>query len=397
MVSRLCTLSISNSFFLFGARGTGKSTLIKALFSEALHIDCLLPEVEELYSSRPSFLIEKLKQYRNEKPDQHWVFIDEVQKVPALLNVVHKLIEEKHFKFALSGSSSRKLKRGKANLLAGRAFHYELFPYTSFEMSEFFNLEAVLRWGSLPKIFELNDEDKIEFLRSYVHTYLKDEIVAEQLVRNLQPFRDFLEVAAQCNGQILNFSKIARDVDTEVPTVQSYFDILLDTHIGFFLRPYHESVRKRQRSNPKFFFFDLGVKRSLERKISIPIEPKSFSYGNAFEHFIVAEIYRLIKYFQKDWELFYLRTKDDAEIDIIIDRPGMTKVLVEINSTSEILNLTDSKLKSFISLYKALENSEAFVFSQCNESYNIENVIFAPWQKGLELIGLSPRNLSPGR
>jgi predicted AAA+ superfamily ATPase len=210
------------------------------LFSQALFIDLLLPESEEKYAKKPETLIEELQFYQVNNPDQQWVFIDEIQKLPKLLDVVHKLIEEKHFKFALSGSSSRKLKRGKANLLAGRAFLYELFPFTFLEMNSFFNLDSVLQWGSLPKIFEFNDEDRVSFLRSYVQTYLKEEIVAEQLVRNLQPFRNFLEVAAQANGQILNFSKLARDINSEVPTVQSYFEILIDTYIGFYLHQYIE-------------------------------------------------------------------------------------------------------------------------------------------------------------
>lgn len=179
MVNRLPKLSKSHSFFLFGARGTGKSTLIKNLLPDALLIDLLVPEVEEQYSRSPSFLIEQLEHYKQTNPSQCWVFIDEIQKVPSLLDLVHKLIEEKHFKFALSGSSSRKLKRGQANLLAGRAFLFELFPYTSNEMKEFFNLDQTLHWGSLPKVFELDNEDRILYLRSYVNTYLKDEIVAE--------------------------------------------------------------------------------------------------------------------------------------------------------------------------------------------------------------------------
>jgi predicted AAA+ superfamily ATPase len=390
MVNRLLNLSKNHSFFLLGARGTGKSTLVRSLFPHALTIDLLIPETEEQYSRSPGYLLEQLAHYKQTNPGQRWVFIDEVQKIPSLLDIVHKLIEEKHFKFALSGSSSRKLKRGQANLLAGRAFLYELFPYCSYEMKYFFDLDQTLQWGSLPKIFELDQSDRILYLRSYVNTYLKDEIVAEQLVRNLQPFRNFLEVAAQTNGQILNFSKIGRDIGVEVPTVQSYFDILVDTYIGFYLHPYHESVRKRQRKNPKFYLFDLGIKRTLERKINIPIEPMSLSYGNAFEHFIVLEIYRLIKYFQPDWELFYLRTKDDAEIDLVIDRPGQKKVLIEIKSTSKPLNLQYDKLKSFANLVKSIENHEAYVLSQNPESRLVDGIYFMHWQKGLEHIGLNP-------
>lgn len=388
MINRLINIPKSNSFFIFGARGTGKSTLVKSLFPKALSIDLLIPEIEEQYARSPSFLREQLESYKKSQPEQRWIIIDEVQKLPTLLNLVHKIIEEKHFLFALTGSSSRKLKRGQANLLAGRAFLYELFPYTTYEMNDFFNLEQILSWGSLPKIFELNNEERALYLRSYANTYLKEEIVAEQLVRNLQPFRNFLEVAAQSNGQILSYSKIGRDIGAEVPTVQSYFDILVDTYIGFYLNPYHVSVRKRQRTNPKFYFFDLGIKRALERKINIPFEPMSYSYGNAFEHFLIVEIYRLIKYFQPDWELFYLRTKDDAEIDLVIDRPGLKKVLIEIKSTSHPLSLLDDKLRNFAALANSFEEREAYVLSQNPESRLLEGIHFMHWRNGLEEIGL---------
>lgn len=388
MVSRLSKLLLSQSFFLFGSRGTGKSTLIKSRLPEALVIDLLIPETEEKYSRSPSFLIEELEDYKKKYPDQRWIFIDEIQKTPALLDIVHKLIEEKHFKFALSGSSSRKLKRGKANLLAGRAFLYELFPYTYLEMKTFFNLDQVLQWGSLPKIFEFSAIERAAYLRSYVNTYLKEEVVAEQLVRQLQPFRNFLEVAAQSNGQILNYSKISRDVGSEVPTIQSYFDILVDTYIGFYLIPYHRSVRKRQRANPKFYFFDLGVKRALERKTEIPIEPMTYSYGSSFEHFLILEVYRYIKYFQPNWEMYYLQTKDNAEIDLIIDRPGYKTILIEIKSSNQLLTLQDEKLRSFKSLVNTFENAEAYVLSQCPTSRVVEGIHFLHWQKGLSEIGL---------
>jgi predicted AAA+ superfamily ATPase len=215
---------------------------------------------------------------------------------------VHRLIEKTHISFALTGSSSIKLKRGAANLLAGRAFVYNLFPLTHWELQESFQLDAALRWGTLPKIFQFNlDEERERFLKAYSLTYLKEEIAVAQLVRNLNPFRNFLEVAAQCNGQILNYSKIARDVGVDTKTVQAYFSILEETLVGFFLPAFHQSVRKRQRVSPKFYFFDPGVKRALARTLQQEIYPRTYEYDQAFEHWVVLEFFRLAHYLDKEW------------------------------------------------------------------------------------------------
>jgi uncharacterized protein len=152
-------------------------------------------------------------------------------------------------------------------------------------------------------------------LKAYGSLYLKEEVVAEQFVRKVQPFRNYLELAAIQNGQIVNYSKFANDCGVDVPTVQTYFEILVDTLIGFELQPFHTSIRKRQRKNPKFYFFDTGVVRALAGSLSIPLEPRTYAYGRAFEHFLITEIRRLIQAFEKDWRLSYLTTKDGSEID----------------------------------------------------------------------------------
>src|SRR3989344_5941625 len=187
MIYRQCKLSENHSFFLFGSRGVGKSTLIRATFraEEMSVFDLLNPQLETELALNPNHLAEKLELVQKTQPEKKWVFIDEVQKIPALLDVVHSLIEQKHFLFALSGSSARKLKRGHANLLAGRAYVFHLFSFTHYELGADFKLDEVLRWGSLPKVYESDDLNRIRYLRSYANTYLKEEIVAEQLVRNL--------------------------------------------------------------------------------------------------------------------------------------------------------------------------------------------------------------------
>nr|HPI41418.1 DUF4143 domain-containing protein [Pseudobdellovibrionaceae bacterium] len=235
------------------------------------------------------------------------------------------------------------LKAGGGNLLGGRAFVYSLFPLTSLEIGKDFDLIKALKYGTLPKIFEFqSDETKQDFLRAYIRNYLKEEILVEQLVKNLDPFRDFLEIAAQSNGKILNFSKISKEVGVDDKTIKFYYQILEDTLIGFFLPSFHRSIRKRQRVSPKFYLFDTGIKRALDRTLTMEIHPQTFAYGDAFEHWILTEIFRLNEYLKKDFRLSYFRTKDDVEVDLIIERPGKKDLLLEIKSKS-LINYEDCK------------------------------------------------------
>lgn len=385
MVNRIPQFSDKNSFFLFGARGTGKTNLLKSRYSGSSnwYIDLLNPELARKYLIQPELLAQELAA---RKPAPEWIIIDEVQKVPALLDIAHQYIESHKQKFILSGSSARKLKRGAANLLAGRAFVYNLYPLTARELGESFHLDNAISWGTLPKLLELTDEqDKKEYLRAYANTYLREEILQEQIIRNLVPFQRFLQVAAQMGGKIINYSKIALDTGTSVPTVQSYFQILEDTLLGFTLPQFHESIRKRQRSNPKFYFFDIGVQRALAEELNVRIQPRTSYYGYAFEQLVINEINRLQSYYRKDYRLSYLRTGSDVEIDLIIDRPGMERAVIEIKSSMAI-DSTD--LKSLLSLGKDIPNHELFCFSLDPIPKIIEGVHCLHWQEGLIEIGL---------
>jgi len=221
--------------------------------------------------------------------------------------------------------------------LAGRAFTYHLYPYSHRESEDDFNLDNRLRWGALPKVEQLaTTEEKELYLRTYVTTYLKEEIAEEQIIRNLDPFRTFLDVAAQTSGQLINYSNIARDTGVSVKTVQSYFQILEDTLLGTFIHPFHESVRKRMHTNPKFYLFDEGIRRALSRTLTLDVLPQTRPYGTAFEHFIINECIKLNHYGRKDFTFSYLRTYDDAELDLIIERPGRLRALVEIKSKEQV-------------------------------------------------------------
>ncbi len=391
MYSRIFNIPASLSFLLFGARGTGKSTLLRKCFSpdSCFWLDLLDVNVEGHFARDPSRLERELDAVAGDERIR-WVVIDEVQKIPELLSTVHRLIEKKRFRFALSGSSARKLKRGGADLLAGRAVENFLFPLTHRELGESFDLDFVLRWGSLPQVFALEEKERNDYLRTYVNTYLREEIQAEQLVRKMAPFRSFLEIAAQSSGQIISYSKIARDIGSDPVSVQNYFEILKDTHIAFELPPFHESVRKRQRKNPKIFLFDLGVATALRQELSLPVIPGNWAYGNAFEAFIIAEIHRLNHYFRRDWRLSYLRTKDDVEIDLIVERPGVKRALIEIKATDQIQK---DDIRGLISVGRDIANAELFCLSRDSRSQIMEGVACLPWQKGFLEIGLGPQSV----
>lgn len=362
MFHRLANLSESSSFFLFGPRGTGKSFLLSKRFgnSEAFYINLLKPSLVLEYQRDPSRLKRMVESISH---STEWIIIDEVQKVPELLDVVHDLIESTEKKFALTGSSARKLKRGAANLLAGRAFVYKLFPLTFFELNNTAPLLELLSWGTLPKIFSFtNVSDKKKYLRAYCGTYLKEEIKEEQIVRNVEPFINFLEVASQCDGTIINYAKIGRDVGVDTKTVQSFYQILEDTLLGFKLDPFHESFRKRQNKNPKFYFFDTGVSRALARTINLPLQPGTYEYGKRFEQLFISNCIALNHYFEKDFRFSYLRTKDDFEIDLIIERPGLPRVFLEIKSTDSIQIADFAMLESFSKDFP----DETYIVASCD-------------------------------
>lgn len=381
MIKRVVSIRNNYSFFLFGPRGSGKSTLLRDIFSKKpniVWIDLLDPEEESVFQTEPQ---ELMRRTSNLSPGG-WVVIDEVQKAPKLLDLVHKLIEEKNLFFALSGSSARKLKRGGANLLAGRAFVYYLYPFTFDELGSHFDLSQTLAWGSLPKTVEFGeDENRKNFLRAYANTYLKEEIQVEQLVRNLPGFRKFLEVAAQMNGQPLNYSGIAKEVRTDHSVIKNYFDILEDTLIGFRLEAYGKSIRKQQRLSPKFYFIDCGIKRALEKTLDIPVRKKTYEYGRLFEHFFVTECFKRCQYRQKDEALSYLRTKDDVEVDLIIQRPGQSEIFVEIKSATQLI---DADFRRLSDIGAGLKNRELFLVSQDPHPKSKGDIKALPWQDFLE-------------
>ena len=381
-IKRLLKIHKNQTLFLFGARGVGKSTYVRdELNAEStLWIDLLDPVEEDRFARNPN----ELKALVLALPASvTHVVIDEIQKLPKLLDVVHSLIESTNKYFILTGSSARKLKYGGANLLAGRAFVYPLFPFSVLELKGKFDFSIAMRFGMLPKLCSYNtDEERSLFLQAYALTYLKEEIRGEQLTKNLDAFRRFLEVAAQCNGKIINYSNLSRDVGVEDKTIKEYFSILEDTLLGFMLEPFQHSFRKRLSQKPKFYFFDVGVTRALLRQLSVQLLPRTSMYGDIFEHFIILECIKLASYFHPEYRFSYLKTKDDAEVDLVVERPGLPLLFIEIKSAEEIQEVN---LKILFDIKKEIKDCEVVCFSnEKREKQLSDNVKIMPWQTGVE-------------
>jgi len=385
MLQRKVNIPKEQSFFLFGARGTGKSTLLKASLppAETLYLDLLLRETEEAILRDSRYF---RRQVQALSPEIRHVVIDEVQKIPSLLDEVHWLIENDPTprQYILTGSSARKLKLGAANLLAGRAFVRYLYPFTPVELGSSFHLEDAMRWGMLPRIYSLtSDEDRLDYLSSYGYTYLKEEIIAEQIVRKTEPFRRFLEVAASVNGAILNSKKLADQIGVSSKTVLSFFEILEDTHLGIALDAFHTSVRRQVRQAPKWYLFDVGVARALARMLKVdPLWGTSYG-GSLFEQFLVVEWFKRAQYERNDYRFSYLQTKSGLEIDLVIERPGKPLAFIEIKSTDTV---TERDFWTLRRLLPDFPEAEGFLVSRdCIEQVS-DRIRALPWERALEEI-----------
>ncbi len=302
------------SIFLLGPRGTGKSTWIHQAFPDAIRYD-LLDSGEALRLSKEP---QRLYQELESRPAGTWVVLDEVQKVPALLDEVHRLIEKRRLRFVLCGSSARKLRRGGVNLLAGRAISAEMHPFVSAEVNYRIDFERACRFGMLPIAYEAPDPQS--YLRSYVQTYLQEEVRAEALTRDIGGFGRFLEVAARQNACVTNVSAIARDAMVARQTVQGYFEILEDTLIGYWLNPWKLKRSTKQIASPKFYFFDAGVQRTLSERLPYPPSPEEL--GPLFETFLMNEVRAYLSYSGKRYPLYFWSSPEKVEVDLLCETQG---------------------------------------------------------------------------
>jgi predicted AAA+ superfamily ATPase len=374
MIKRWLRLPKKTSFFLFGPRQTGKSTLVgETLERDFWTVNLLLNEPFTRYSKYPE-LFRKEAVQKIEQERVKIIFVDEIQKVPVLLNEIQFLMDQKKIQFILTGSSARKLRRGGANLLGGRAVERFLFPFIYFEIKKKFRLDDILRFGSLPSVYGRSEQDKIDLLMTYTNTYLREEIQAEGIVRNLGGFSRFLDIAASQFGELVSFSNIGRECHLPTRTVQSYYEILEDTLIGLRLDPWRKSLRKRLSGHPKFYLFDLGVTNAINRHLSAP--PDHVLRGRLFEQFIVLETHRLLKYIQSEARIYYWRTNTGAEIDLIIERQGKLCAAFEIKAKREVGGNDFSGFRSFCA-----DNPKVpcFLICEVDEPYQEGPIEVLPW------------------
>lgn len=367
------------SFFLFGPRGTGKSTWLRDVLKPDLTIDLLRSQQFLELSHDPSLLRNKLEGL---KPKAK-VVIDEIQKLPDLLDEVHSFIfdSDNKVQFALTGSSARKIKNKKANLLAGRAINKNLFALNSYELGSDFDLEEVLHYGSLPYLFSLKSgAEKTEYLMTYVENYLREEIQAEAAVRNLSSYHRFLKHAAIMNAQVLNVNNISKEASIARSTLDGYFNIIDETMLGCFVEPIHLKAKVKEVSTPKFYFFDCGVVRALRNELDETVNETT--RGHLFETFILSELQSYNSYHQKYWEFYYWGTPSQSEVDFIIAK-GNKLIGLEVKATKKWKTEYNKSLQT---LLEAKKIKSAFGVYMGKEKLKYGQIDVYPVEEFLTLI-----------
>lgn len=380
MFKRFLSLPIGlHSFFLFGPRQTGKTTLVEKSLANrrAIKINLMQTDTFVKYARDPSLFRREALLWMKQGPPGV-VFIDEVQRLPGLLNEVQVLMEASQEKttFIMTGSSARKLKRTSVNLLGGRAWSFVLHPLTHDEMGGAFDIADVMRHGSLPPVAGAEPSDRVRTLRAYAHTYLKEEVLDEALVRKMPAFSRFLELAADQSGMPVNYTNMAAETGVRSKTIREYYQLLEDTLLAFALPPYRKSARKRLTTHPVFYLFDLGVTNALCGRLQTDVIGGTDLHGRLFEQFIVLELRRLMNYREKDWGMFYWRTTHGAEVDLILDT-GRRLLAIEIKSAKTVRSQELKGLRGFLADYPG---SEALCVSDADRPYKIGEATCLPWR-----------------
>jgi predicted AAA+ superfamily ATPase len=330
-------LKTRKSFFLFGPRGTGKTTWLQQNLPQSLFINLLLSEHYNRLSANPGLIRQMI-------PPDHsdWIIIDEIQRIPELLNEVHDLIESKKQIFILTGSSARKLRQKGVNLLAGRALTYYLHPLTANEQKDAFQIAQSLRFGHLPARFSEHDPEK--YLRDYVQTYVREEVLQESLTRNIGHFSRFLEVASFSQGSVINTSEIAKEAHIERSTAENYFSIVEDLLIGVRLPVFTRKAKRRLISHLKFYFFDTGVFRAI--RPTGPLDSEAELDGPALETLVFQELRAVNDYLECGYQLYFWRTKNGLEVDFILYGPGGL-IAIEVKRSAHVHSKNLRGLKEF--------------------------------------------------
>lgn len=357
----------NKSAFLWGPRKVGKSHWLAHHMQESLIIDFLKTDVLADYITRPSLLRERYASTSQR------IIIDEVQKVPELLDEIHWLIENKGLSFILTGSSARKLRRKQANMLGGRAWRYTMAPLCYPEIDNL-DLNQIMLTGLLPA--HILSSDPKQDLRAYVADYLKEEIISEATVQNIPAFSDFLRIAAITSGDLLNYTNMARETGVSAKVIRSYFQILEDTLLGFRLQPWRKSLDRRLIETEKFYLFDIGVAHYLAGRVPVP---HTFEFGKAFEHYIFMELKAYQAYRNPELMLYYWRTSTDREVDFIL---GDMEVAIEIK-TSKRVHETDCKNLQILAEENTVKKKILVSFEN-EPKYLFHDIECLPWQIFLE-------------
>jgi len=369
------------SFFLFGPRGTGKSTWLHNQYPKALFIDLLEPDIFRSYNARP----ERLREIIDAHPDKKNVIVDEIQKVPELLSVIHAIIEEKRgLQFILTGSSSRKLKRTGVDLLAGRVLKLSLHPFMASEMGEKFNLRSALQNGLVPLVIASPDPEKV--LKSYAALYVREEVQMEGLVRNIGNFSRFLEAVSFSHGSILSISNVARECEVERKTVEGYLSILEDLLLSFRIPVFTKRAKRATVVHPKFYYFDVGVFRSL--RSTGPLDRPEEIEGGALEGLVAQHLIAWNAYRGEPNKIYYWRTRAGSEVDFVIYGKDVFWA-IEVKNTSRIRPKDLSPLRSFKEEYS---ESKPFFLYRGKERIIRNNIRCMPCEEFL--LNLNPERKS---
>jgi len=371
IVNRL-TKPVKSSFFLFGPRGTGKSLWVKNTFPDSLFIDLLDPEIFRKYIAYP----ETLRQLIAGNPSKKDIVIDEIQKVPQILSLIHSLLEEnKNLRFILTGSSSRKLKRADVDLLAGRAIKLNMYPFLPLELNEFFSLDKALNYGLVPLIYFSEEPEKT--LSSYISLYIKEEVQAEALVRNVPAFSRFLEAVSFSHANVLNVSEVSRECEVERKTVENYLKILEDLMLSYTIGVFSKKAKRKLVSHKKFYFFDTGVFRYLRPKG--PLDNRSDIDGQALEGLIAQCLRAWIDYRGNKNSLYFWRTLSGNEVDFVIyGEDGL--VALEVKNSNKIMPFYLKGLKTFKSDYPL---AECILVYRGKEKLKIDDILCIPVEEFL--------------
>jgi len=372
MYKRIFKPSTEQSYFLLGPRGVGKSWFVENKYKKALLFDLLDSDIYTKLLASPRRLSEYIP-----ISFKQWIIIDEIQKIPALLDEVHRLIEKRKLKFILTGSSARKLKAKNVNLLAGRALTEYMYPLITEELKKDFSLKKSLAYGHLPMVYQTKSPQK--FLNSYVHSYLKEEIQQESLTRNLPAFSRFLEAASFSQGSVLNITNIARECSVNRKVVESYFSILKDTLLSYELRPFLKKAKRSLVKNSKFYFFDVGVFQALRPKG--PLDDSSEKLGTALETLILQEMMAHNSYKRTGYEFFYWRTqRHTLEVDFVLyGEKGLIAIEVKLSH-----KVRPQDYKALLAFLKDYPQAKALLLYTGKQSYTLNDVYVVPVEKFLK-------------